>query len=93
MSLLNSWGGTKESRTNEEDFSLSRLLSLSPIEQSHLFFDSLRDGDISAIRNILQANRLLLIDKMYGFEGHDVYGIVPNVNYDYFDFFSSFFLI
>ncbi len=79
MSLLNSWGGSKESRVNEEDLSISRLLSLPLVEQSRLFFDSLRDGDIPAIRNILQANRSLLTERMYGFEGHDVYGIVPNV--------------
>ena len=35
-------------------------------------------GDIIAVRNIVSRDPALINQKMYGFEGHDVYGIVPN---------------
>ena len=77
MSLLSAWGN-KESR-NEEDMSTSKLSVMNRADQSSVFFESLRSGDIAGIRNLLQVNRSLLNDKMYGFEGHDVYGSVPEV--------------
>lgn len=100
MSLLSSWGG-KETRGNEEELSISKVSSMTLVEQSRALFESIRgkfnfekyfiyvniylfiiyilDGDIPAIRNILQVNRSLLVDKIFGFEGHDIYGIIPNV--------------
>mmetsp|Transcript_2478 Transcript_2478/g.2439 ORF Transcript_2478/g.2439 Transcript_2478/m.2439 type:complete len:381 (-) Transcript_2478:1174-2316(-) len=77
MSLLSSWGG-KETRGSEEEFSVAKVSSMTPVEQSRALFESIREGDIPAIRNILQVNRSLLLDKIFGFEGHDIYGIIPN---------------
>lgn len=77
MSLLSKWG-SKEVR-NEDDMTASKLSTLSFADQSSALFESLRSGDISSIRNLLQVNRSLLNEKMYGFEGHDIYGSVPEV--------------
>ena len=59
--------------------STAKLSTLTIADQSNALFESLRSGDISAIRNLLQVNRSLLNEKMYGFEGHDIYGSVPEV--------------
>jgi cytoplasmic iron level regulating protein YaaA (DUF328/UPF0246 family) len=81
MSLLTTWG-SKEVR-NEDEMSTSKLSTMSLVDQSHALFESLRSGDISAIRNLLQVNRTLLNEKMYGFEGHDIYGSVREVSVKY----------
>lgn len=33
-------------------------------------------GDIAAVRNLVSKDPRLLNERMFGFEGHDVYGIV-----------------
>jgi hypothetical protein len=48
--------------------------------------DLLTDGDLPSIRMILQSNRSLLHEKLFGYEGHDIYGTVPNVSFIYFHF-------
>jgi hypothetical protein len=35
-------------------------------------------GDIAAVRNIVTRDPGLLNRRMFGFEGHDVYGVVPD---------------
>lgn len=36
-------------------------------------------GEIAAVRNILRAKPSLLNAKLFGFEGHDVYEVIPDV--------------
>jgi hypothetical protein len=35
-------------------------------------------AEIHAIKNILQVNRSLIRQKMHGYDGTDVYGVIPN---------------
>lgn len=92
MSLLGSWGGKE--RGTEDDLSLSKISAMGATEQSRVFFEALRgcflsillspspsDGDLPSIRMILQSNRSLLHEKLFGYEGHDIYGTVPNVSF------------
>lgn len=41
MSLLSSWGG-KETRGSEEEFSVAKVSSMTPVEQSRALFESIR---------------------------------------------------
>jgi hypothetical protein len=54
--------------------SASRFYLVQPITNLN------QEGDLPSIRLILQSNRSLLTEKLFGYEGHDVYGIVPNVS-------------
>jgi hypothetical protein len=43
-----------------------------------LLFLSVKAGEILAIKNILNFNRALLNEQIFGFEGADVYGSIPD---------------
>ena len=52
-------------------------LHLSPLPSSNISSPSVA-GDITVVRNIVSRSPALLNERMYGFEGHDVYGTVPD---------------
>mmetsp|Transcript_3291 Transcript_3291/g.5126 ORF Transcript_3291/g.5126 Transcript_3291/m.5126 type:complete len:745 (+) Transcript_3291:67-2301(+) len=78
MSLLSTWGNKDSSKVTDDEISAAKLGLMSATEQASVLFDALRNNDIPTIRNVLQVNRSLLNQKMFGFEGHDIYGIIPN---------------
>mmetsp|Transcript_24049 Transcript_24049/g.40884 ORF Transcript_24049/g.40884 Transcript_24049/m.40884 type:complete len:669 (-) Transcript_24049:93-2099(-) len=77
MSLLSSWGA-KETRDLADATSAAKLRTLTAKDIGILWHESLLAGDISAARNIVSQDPALLNSRMYGFEGHDVYGVVPD---------------
>ena len=80
MSLLSSWG------RDDADAGIDLATETSPQALRNttesrvklLLYVAVCAGDVNAIKNLLQFNRDLLNDQLFGFEGADVYGKFPN---------------
>jgi len=80
---MNSWsGGTSRNlRGDSTELSVDKLMQLDTSEHKKLFFDALRNANLTLIRNLFGVNRSLLSAKLYGYEGSDVYDTIPNVSF------------
>jgi hypothetical protein len=78
MSLVSTWGSNDDCPSNIETAASTANLRLLDDEKiKKLFFQVLRAGEIDAIKNILNFSLSLLNDKLFGFEGADVYNMYP----------------
>ena len=79
MSLVSNWfdKGTSVHDDLLAETSTNNLETLDEEKIKKLLFQSIRAGEVHAIKNILKFNQLLLNEKLFGFEGADVYGINP----------------
>lgn len=73
MSLFNKGGRDFAAETTSD-----ALFKSTTAEHKHLLFDALRAANLHAIRNIFSINRNLVNDKLFGYEGHDIYESIPN---------------
>eukprot|EP01035_Chromulina_nebulosa_P020106 gene20106-26105_t len=61
-----------------DEVTLSNIRMMDETSQKSLLFDSIRACDIPTIKNIFTVNRNLVVAKLYGFEGADVYEVIKN---------------
>ena len=69
MSLVANWGSKNNDIDLITETNSANLRQLDEEKVKKLLFLSIRAGEINAIKNILQFNRALLNEKLFGFEG------------------------
>ena len=73
MSLVSNWGVNKESIDLINETNSGNLRELDEEKIKTLLFFSIRSYEINAIKNILNFNRSLINEKLYGYEGCNSY--------------------
>lgn len=77
--MIAEWGSKLQwEKDLETETSPARLNGMPEEEQKELFFEAIRVCNLVAFRNLVQHNRSLVTEKMYGFEGADVYEVIKN---------------
>lgn len=79
---MNWSGGTSRNiRGDAIEITVDKLMQLDTSEHKKIFFDALRNANLTTIRNLFAVNRSLLNSKLHGYEGTDVYDTIPNVSF------------
>ena len=68
----------EQKEDSAEDYSIFSLRYLDSKKLKERLFNAIRSNKVDAIKNILQIDKGLLTQKMYGYEGTDVYERIPN---------------